>query len=169
MLIEVQRTYVDSTDLDPHTFEGLGRDRKDTFLDVLPSVECAVSSLVQFRQTVRSLYIAFMRDEGVIFLLHLGLLPFAFFIVGFEGSRCLQDMGRGRGRISGGLGAFFIRIANGEDVEGGNLIESNGDGCGTVQPDTEIKSSTVAKITSPVVAETFDDGSYLVPRVLYCG
>ena len=67
------------------------------------------------------------------------------------------------------LGAYVIRIAKGETVEGGDLIESNGDGCGRVQADDIFRASTVAKITSTVVAKTYADGSYLLPCTLHCG
>lgn len=67
------------------------------------------------------------------------------------------------------LGAYLIRIAAGVTVQGGDLLESNGDGCARVQADDLIRSSTIAKVTSNVVTETYPDGSYLVPCVLYCG
>lgn len=67
------------------------------------------------------------------------------------------------------LGAFLVRIAANETVQCGDLIESNGDGCGRVQAGDIIRASTVCKITSSTVIETYDDGSYLVPCVLYCG
>ncbi len=67
------------------------------------------------------------------------------------------------------LGAYLVRIAAGVAVQGGDLIESNGDGCGRVQADGIIRASTVGKIMSSAVIETYDDGSYLVPCVLYCG
>lgn len=71
--------------------------------------------------------------------------------------------------IIASLGTYLVRIAAGETVQGGDLIESDGTGCGRVQADDFIKSSTVGKITSDHVVETFSDGSYLVPCVLYCG
>lgn len=67
------------------------------------------------------------------------------------------------------LGASWIRIAAGHTVQGGDLLESNGDGCARVQADDVIRSSTIGKVTSTTVVETYDDGSYLVPCVLYCG
>ncbi len=67
------------------------------------------------------------------------------------------------------LGAYLVRIAAGETVQGGDLIESNGDGCGRVQADDIVRTTTVGKITSSAVIETYPDGSYLVPCVLYCG
>ena len=67
------------------------------------------------------------------------------------------------------LGAYLVRIAAGVTVQGGDLIESNGDGCGRVQVDDAIRARTVGKVTSNTVIETYDDGSYLVPCVLYCG
>jgi hypothetical protein len=67
------------------------------------------------------------------------------------------------------LGAFIIRIKSGETVAKGDLIESAGNGCGQVQADGIVRSSTVAKVTASVTIETFEDGSYLVPCVLYSG
>ena len=67
------------------------------------------------------------------------------------------------------LGAYLVRIAAGVAVQGGDLIESNGDGCGRVQADDLVRARTVGKVTSNAVIETYDDGSYLVPCVLYCG
>jgi hypothetical protein len=67
------------------------------------------------------------------------------------------------------LGAFVVRIASGVTVEVGDLLESNGDGCAKVQDDDIIRSKTIGKVTSTVATETYDDGSYTVPCVLYCG
>lgn len=69
-----------------------------------------------------------------------------------------------------GLGA--IRIGSGVTVTNGDLLESAGDG--TARPQTGdtadlFKSSTIAKVTSTVVIETYDDGSYTVPCTLHCG
>jgi len=67
------------------------------------------------------------------------------------------------------LGAWLIRIAPGVAVEVGDLIESNGDGCGRVQDDDIFRSSTVAKITCTDVIEVHEDGSFTVPCTLHCG
>ncbi|MAN46773.1 MAG: hypothetical protein CMF04_11330 [Hyphomonas sp.] len=67
------------------------------------------------------------------------------------------------------VGEYFIRIAAGETVEPGDLIDSNGDGCGRVQADDIMRSSTVAKVTAAIPVETYEDGSYLVPCTLHCG
>ena len=67
------------------------------------------------------------------------------------------------------LGAFVVRIASGVTVEVGDLLESNGDGCAKVQDDDIIRSKTIGKVTSTVPTDTYDDGSYTVPCVLYCG
>jgi hypothetical protein len=67
------------------------------------------------------------------------------------------------------LGAFVVRIASGVTVEVGDLLESNGDGCAKVQDDDIIRSKTIGKVTSTVATDTYDDGSYTVPCVLYCG
>jgi hypothetical protein len=67
------------------------------------------------------------------------------------------------------LGAFVVRIASGVTVEVGDLLESNGDGCAKVQDDDIIRSKTIGKVTSTVATDTYDDGSYTVPCVIYCG
>jgi hypothetical protein len=67
------------------------------------------------------------------------------------------------------LGASFIRIGSGVTVQNGDLIESAGDGTGRVQADDIMRSCTVAKITSTIAKETFDDGSKLYPCTLHCG
>lgn len=69
----------------------------------------------------------------------------------------------------GSLGAFVIRVAPGVDVQRGDYIESNGDGCGRVQKDDILRASTVAKITSAVPIDTYADGSRLFPCTLHCG
>ena len=67
------------------------------------------------------------------------------------------------------LGAYVIRIAPGQSISGGDLLESAGNGCARVQSDDVIRSSTIGKVTSATVIATYSDGSYLVPCVLYCG
>lgn len=67
------------------------------------------------------------------------------------------------------LGAAVVRIGAGIIVARGDLIESNGDGCGRVQADDVFRASTVAKVTASVIIETYSDGSYLVPCTLHCG
>lgn len=69
----------------------------------------------------------------------------------------------------GSVGAFKVRIGAGVTVKRGDLIESDGNGCGRVQADDIIRSSTVGKVTAAVTLDTYPDGSYLVPCVLYCG
>lgn len=66
-------------------------------------------------------------------------------------------------------GDFVIRIASGVVVNRGDLLESNGDGCARPQVDDLVRSSTIAKVSSTYVAQTYADGSYLVPCVLMCG
>jgi hypothetical protein len=68
-----------------------------------------------------------------------------------------------------GVGALYIRINKDVEVSCGDLIMSNGDGTGTVQPDDIIKSCTVGKVTSAEKIRSYEDGSYIVPAVLYCG
>ena len=67
------------------------------------------------------------------------------------------------------VGNYFIRIAAGETVAIGDLIESDGTGCGVVQSDDIIRSKTVGKVTSTIAQETYADGSFLVTCVLCCG
>jgi len=67
------------------------------------------------------------------------------------------------------VGNYFVRIADGETLEIGSLIEADGNGCGIVQDDDIIRSKTVAKITSTIPQKIYDDGSFLVTCVLCCG
>jgi len=67
------------------------------------------------------------------------------------------------------LGAFVCRVNAGVTVQMGDLLESNGDGTARVQADDIIRSSTIGKVTSTVKTHEYDDGSYCVPTVLYCG
>jgi len=67
------------------------------------------------------------------------------------------------------VGNYFIRIASGQTVAIGDLIESDGNGCGVVQSDDIIRSKTVGKVTSTIPQKTYDDGSFLVTCVLCCG
>jgi hypothetical protein len=71
--------------------------------------------------------------------------------------------------LIGSLGAYVIRMDAGETVQIGDFIESAGNGCGRVQADDILRASTVAKVTSTEVIETYSDGSYLVPCTLHCG
>lgn len=73
------------------------------------------------------------------------------------------------GYMVAAVGAAWVRMAPGTNAKRGDLVESNGDGCARVQNDDVIKSSTVGKITSNAVTETFPDGSFTLPCVLYCG
>jgi hypothetical protein len=67
------------------------------------------------------------------------------------------------------IGAFVCRVNAGVTVQEGDLLESNGDGTARVQADDIIRSSTIGKVTSTVKTHEYDDGSYCVPTVLYCG
>jgi len=67
------------------------------------------------------------------------------------------------------VGNYFIRIAAGQTVAIGDLIESDGNGCGVVQNDDIVRSKTVGKVTSTIPQETYNDGSFLVTCVLCCG
>jgi hypothetical protein len=67
------------------------------------------------------------------------------------------------------VGAFICRVNGSVTVQEGDLLESNGDGTARVQADDIIRSSTIGKVTSTVKTHQYDDGSYCVPTVLYCG
>jgi hypothetical protein len=67
------------------------------------------------------------------------------------------------------LGSFICRINASVTVAHGDLLESNGDGTARVQADTIIRSSTIGKVTSTVKTHEYEDGTYCVPVVLYCG
>jgi len=67
------------------------------------------------------------------------------------------------------VGAFICRVNSSVTVQEGDLLESNGDGTARVQADDIIRSSTIGKVTSTVKTHQYDDGSYCVPTVLYCG
>jgi len=73
------------------------------------------------------------------------------------------------GHLVAAIGAAWVRMAPGYEVEVGDLIESNGDGCAKPQSDDVIRSSTIGKISSTTPAEVYDDSSYLLACVLYCG
>lgn len=63
-------------------------------------------------------------------------------------------------------GDFVIRISQGVTVARGDLLMSAGDGTAKPQEDDIVRSKTIAKVTSTVVATTYADGSYCVPCVL---
>jgi hypothetical protein len=67
------------------------------------------------------------------------------------------------------VGNYFIRISGDYDVQIGDLIESNGDGTGRPQDDDIIRSKTIGKVTTTIKQKVYDDESYLVTAVLYCG
>jgi hypothetical protein len=69
----------------------------------------------------------------------------------------------------GAVGNYVIRMAAGQEPEIGDLVEADGTGCAVVQDDDIIRTKTVAKITSIIPQVTYDDGSFLVTCVLYCG
>ena len=69
----------------------------------------------------------------------------------------------------GAVGNYFIRIAAGQTPQIGDLIEANGAGCGVCQSDDIIRSKTVGKITSTTPQKIYDDGTFLLTAVLYCG
>ena len=63
-------------------------------------------------------------------------------------------------------GDFVIRVSQGVTVARGDLLMSAGDGTAKPQGDDIVRSKTIAKVTSTVVATTYADGSYCVPCVL---
>lgn len=67
------------------------------------------------------------------------------------------------------IGNFFIRMAPDESPAIGSLLQSDGNGCAIVQEDDIVRSSTIGKVTSTIAQRTYDDGSFLVTCVLYCG
>jgi hypothetical protein len=69
----------------------------------------------------------------------------------------------------GSVGNYVVRMNPGEEVQIGDLVVSAGNGCGMIQSDDIIRSKTVAKITSTIKQKIYDDGSFLVTCVLYCG
>ena len=69
----------------------------------------------------------------------------------------------------GAVGNYVIRMAAGQEPEIGDLVVADGTGCAVVQDDDIIRTKTVAKITSTIPQVTYDDGSFLVTCVLYCG
>jgi len=69
----------------------------------------------------------------------------------------------------GAVGNYVIRMAEGQEPEIGDLVEADGTGCAVVQDDDIIRTKTVAKVTSTIPQVTYDDGSFLVTCVLYCG
>jgi hypothetical protein len=69
----------------------------------------------------------------------------------------------------GAVGNYVIRMAAGQQPEIGDLVQADGTGCAVVQDDDIIRTKTVAKITSTIPQVTYDDGSFLVTCVLYCG
>jgi hypothetical protein len=73
------------------------------------------------------------------------------------------------GILVASVGAGWVRIAQGVAVQKGDLLVSNGNGCAKVQADDIIRSKTIGKVVSSTIVETYPDGSYIVPTVLYCG
>jgi hypothetical protein len=69
----------------------------------------------------------------------------------------------------GAVGNYVIRMAAGQEPEIGDLVEADGTGCAVVQADDIIRTKTVAKITSTIPQVAYDDGSFIVTCVLYCG
>lgn len=60
------------------------------------------------------------------------------------------------------VGTFLVRMQKGQPAQRG-LIESAGDGTARFQADDLYRSSTLGKIISTTVIETYADGSFLLP------
>lgn len=75
----------------------------------------------------------------------------------------------GADALIAGLGACVIRMVAAAAPAIGDYVESDGTGCARVQADDAKHNYTVAKIISTVRAETYPDGSYLLPCTLECG
>ena len=75
----------------------------------------------------------------------------------------------GGGETIAAVGASWCRINSSATVAVGDLLTSNGDGTAKVQSDDIVRSKTIGKVTSTTTKETYADGSYVVPVVLYCG
>ena len=71
--------------------------------------------------------------------------------------------------LVGAVGNYVIRMAAGQEPQIGDLVEADGNGCAVVQDDDIIRTKTIAKVTSTIKQVTYDDGSFLVTCVLYCG
>jgi hypothetical protein len=67
------------------------------------------------------------------------------------------------------LGAWMVRVDANEDVAVGDLLSSKGNGCAKIQSDDIVRSRTIGKVTSNVPTVIYEDGSKLIPCVLYCG
>jgi len=67
------------------------------------------------------------------------------------------------------LGAGYVRMNADQMPQIGDLVESAGNGCAQIQIDDIVRSSTIGKITATIRTVTYDDGSYVIPCVLYCG
>lgn len=87
-----------------------------------------------------------------------------------DGSNPASDL------LDTGVGLYLVRVQAGQEPEGGDLLDSAGDGTARVQADDIIRSSTIGKIAAAVPAvvddagnRAFQDGSRLFPCYLYCG
>jgi len=86
------------------------------------------------------------------------------FFLGWDG-----DDDRTNDAYIAAVGAGWLRMAPGQVVQIGDLIESAGNGCGRVQADDIMRASTVGKVTSTTVAAVYPDGSFTVPCTIHCG
>ena len=88
---------------------------------------------------------------------------------GWDESETEGIIGAWNDMLCAAVGNYYIRIKSGQSLEIGDLIESDGSGCGVVQSDDIIRSKTVAKVTSTTPQKVYTDGSFLVTCVLYSG
>ena len=71
--------------------------------------------------------------------------------------------------LIGAVGNYVIRMAAGQTPQIGDLVKADGTGCAIVQEDDIVRTKTVGKITNTIPQLTYEDGSFLVACVLYCG
>ena len=67
------------------------------------------------------------------------------------------------------IGTDVIRLPAGITPKRGDLIESDGTGCGRIQADNLFRASTVAKISAPIAVGVHPDGSRMWPCTVHCG
>ena len=67
------------------------------------------------------------------------------------------------------IGTDVIRLPAGITPKRGDLIESDGTGCGRIQADNLFRASTVAKISAPIAVGVHPDGSRMWPCTLHSG
>lgn len=83
--------------------------------------------------------------------------------VAFERERGCNDI------VMASTGRGWVRMAAGQKIELGDLVEAAGNGCARVQGDALIHSSTIGKIHGIKPVATHADGSFTVACGLLCG